>query len=168
MVRGKKQDIAPTRRLPRRLRRKSFQHSQKAGRTQRFAAISDKKVKGNLFDMLIAASEKFDSDDDFVREGQLQAMIDRLQLLPADASWQEIRQTVNTAATGTLPQEVVERAIAVFHGEQKALDWLAENNLVLDGLSPKEYIEQQDGVDEVLNVLGRIAYYDSKRPPIIM
>lgn len=140
-------------RRPRRLSRKLFRQqricSSKVDAMQRAPAGAALKRKAVLAELPSA---------EIGGKNLLQVVIGRLQLLSADASWQEIRQTVNAAVAETLPQEVVNRAITVFDSERKALSWLVSNNLALGGLSPKEYIEQKDGVDEVLTVLGRIEY----------
>ena len=52
--------------------------------------------------------------------------------------------------------DVLKRATEVFGSNEKAMLWLASANLVLGGVIPMSLINSEDGIQEVMDTLGRI------------
>ncbi|MWR20541.1 DUF2384 domain-containing protein, partial [Helicobacter pylori] len=53
---------------------------------------------------------------------------------------------------------VVERAESVFEGKEAALDWLSAPNAALGGKAPIACLDTDDGIEQVLDTLGRIEH----------
>ncbi len=87
-----------------------------------------------------------------------QLVIEALQHLPSDASWQAIRHAVKAAAAKTLPEEIINRTAEVFGCKRKAIDWLVSPNRVLEYLAPIDVLEEDHGVKKILTILGRIEH----------
>ena len=54
--------------------------------------------------------------------------------------------------------EIVDRAIKVFNNESVAKNWLRTPNPYLDDLIPLNMLESAEGIEHVLDMLGRIDY----------
>jgi uncharacterized protein (DUF2384 family) len=54
--------------------------------------------------------------------------------------------------------EIVDRAIKVFNNESVAKNWLRTPNPYLDDLIPLNMLESAEGIEHVLDMLGRIEY----------
>ncbi len=85
-----------------------------------------------------------------------QCVFEAIQKLPEDSSWNEILDAVHFAAAKTLPPEVLRRATEVIGNESNAMRWLAYSNSAIGDLAPVEVIGKEGGMEEVLNLLGRI------------
>jgi putative toxin-antitoxin system antitoxin component (TIGR02293 family) len=54
--------------------------------------------------------------------------------------------------------EIVDRAIAVFNNESVAKNWLRTPNPYLGDLIPLNMLESAEGIEHILDMLGRIDY----------
>jgi putative toxin-antitoxin system antitoxin component (TIGR02293 family) len=54
--------------------------------------------------------------------------------------------------------EIVDRAIKVFNNESVAKNWLRTPNSYLGDLIPLNMLESAEGIEHVLDMLGRIDY----------
>ncbi len=64
----------------------------------------------------------------------------------------------STADLETNHKDVVNRAYSVFKDSDKAMRWLNSPCIALGGQTPALLLDNPDGVDLVMNTLGRIEY----------
>lgn len=101
-----------------------------------------------------------------INENPRQKALKAIENLPESASWTEALMAVRRAWVEKVPHELLERAVAVFKREEKAIKWLTSPNLALGGHIPVEYAGSKEGLKMVFAILERIKHgvYSSAIP----
>lgn len=82
----------------------------------------------------------------------------RLSVLPEDASFQMISDTVKEAAVENIPEDIFAQALEVFEDRKNVIGWLTSNVIALGHRAPIEVLKQENGKELVLTILERIKY----------
>ena len=90
------------------------------------------------------------------RGTMLRQVIAGLEELPEDASFAQIKASLDRAALRAVPEVVRRRALEVFGDEDKAGEWLTTRSCALGGQTPIDLLTRAEGEGEVLRILERI------------
>ena len=104
---------------------------------------------------IIHLASKFFADSSQQWLNQPHKMLDNrvpLDIIDRDEGLQQTEELLEKMA------EIVDRAIKVFNNESVAKNWLRTPNPYLGDLIPLNMLESAEGIEHVLDMLGRIDY----------
>lgn len=88
----------------------------------------------------------------------LQLVINNLQKIPNDASFAEIKSTLDNAVLRAIPENILRRAMDVFGDEETVAEWLTSKIVALGGNTPIDTLARKNGEEDVLMLLMRIEH----------